>query len=117
MSPNPQQSAALIAKARDYVDASNRHDMARIGPMFSPDIVYQSSGVGAHEGADAVCTMMTAFHDANPEVHWEANGYRPIGEDGVEFNFVMTLGGKEHPGVERIFFTSEGLIRRIEVAR
>lgn len=107
----------LIAKARDYVEASNRHDMARIGPMFAAGIVYDSSGVGAHQGADAVRTMMTAFHDANPEVHWKTSGYRPIGQDGVEFDFVMTLDGKEHPGVERIFFTSEGLIRRIEVAR
>ena len=117
MPTNSDENSARIAKAQAYVDASNQHDMARIGPMFAPDIVYVSSGVGAHEGTDAVYAMMTAFHDANPEVHWEASDYRPIGEDGVEFDFVMTMGGKKHPGVERIYFTTDGLISRIEVAR
>ncbi|MGI9414696.1 MAG: nuclear transport factor 2 family protein, partial [Hyphomicrobiales bacterium] len=94
-----------------------RHDMARMGPMFAHDMVYASSGVGSHRGADAIRAMMAGFHDANPDVHWRAEHYRLTGEDGVEFDFVMTMGGQEHPGVERIFFDPAGLIRRIEVER
>lgn len=117
MSETSPDAAALIAKAQDYVDASNRHDMARIGPMLADDVAYASSGVGVHEGAQAVGALTAAFHAANPDVHWRVEHYRPIGEDGVEFDFVITLGGEEHPGVERIFFTPAGLIRRIEVER
>jgi len=110
-------NSAWIGKAWAYVEASNQHDMARIGPMLSDDIVYVSSGVGDHEGAGAVLEMMSAFHEANPDVHWQAENYRTIDRDGVEFDFVMTLGGAEHRGVERIFFTPTGQIRRIEVKR
>ena len=117
MSETSIDVADLIARAAAYVDASNRHDMARIGQMLADDIAYASSGVGVHEGAQAVGAMTAAFHTANPDVHWRVEHYRPIGEDGVEFDFVITLGGEEHPGVERIFFTPAGLIRRIEVER
>ena len=110
-------NSPLIGKAQAYVEASNKHDMARIGPMLSDHIAYASSGVGGHEGASAVLRMMATFHEANPEVHWQAENYRLIAREGVEFDFIMTLGGAEHRGVERIFFAPDGLIRRIEVER
>ena len=117
MSAIANDNSAWIGKAQGYVHASNQHDMTRIGAMLSEDIIYASSGVGEHEGAGAVMHMMAAFHEANPEVHWQAENYRIIDRDGVEFDFIMTLDGAEHRGVERIFFTPDGLIRRIEVER
>jgi len=83
MSETSIDGADLIARARAYVEASNRHDMAAIGPMFADDVIYQSSGVGTHEGAEAIRIMMAAFHEANPDVHWQTERYRMVGDDGV----------------------------------
>ena len=108
---------ALIDRARAYVEGSNGHDAERIRPMLANDALYRSSDVGVHQGADAILARTGAFFAAHPDVHWEATNYRLIAQGGVEFDFVITLGGTQSPGTERLFFDAAGLIRRIEVER
>lgn len=94
----------LISLAREYVDASNAHDLARIRPMFVANARYQSSGVGDHEGAETILAMMQGFFETNPDVHWAPENFSVIENNGVEFDFVITLGGNSNRGVERLFF-------------
>lgn len=113
----PDRKRDLIALAEAYVAASNAHDLDRVAAMFSPDAVYRSSGVGAHDGPAAIRAMNESFFAANPDVHWETTGHRIVPGDGVEFDFFITLGGRRHPGTERVFFDEAGLIRKVEVVR
>jgi len=107
----------LIALAEAYVAASNAHDLDEITAMFAPDAQYRSSGVGGHDGRDAIRAMNEAFFAANPDVRWETSGHRIVPGEGVEFDFVISLGGTRSRGVERVFFDENGLIRRVEVER
>lgn len=117
MSGKADLAAALLAKARSYVAASNDADLARIEVMLLPTCVYQSSGVGDHQGAVAIMAMMAGFFTANPDVHWRATNYRLAEPDCVEFDFVISLQNSEAPGVERLCFDEDRLIRQIEVRR
>ena len=110
-------AADLITRTQAYVDASNDHDVERIAGMLADDATYSSSGVGEHHGATAILAMNTAFFDANPNVHWQPDNFRAVGDDGVAFDFVITIGGKPSSGVERVFFNTDGRIRRVEVER
>ena len=111
----------LIARAKAYVEASNTHDLDRVDAMFTEDAEYHSTGVGSHAGRTSIRAMMDRFFAAYPDVRWAAESYRQTGDDGVAFDFVMTAtpadggDGIERRGVERLFFTADGLIRRIEV--
>ncbi|MEO9875919.1 MAG: nuclear transport factor 2 family protein [Anderseniella sp.] len=106
----------LIKKAESYVAASNDHDTARIKLMLASDCSYRSAGVGAHDGVEAITTMMQSFFAANPDVHWQVKGYRwQAGH--VEFEFVITLGANSTAGVEEIHFDDTGAISRIVVRR
>ena len=107
----------LLKRAQAYVAASNAHDIAAIESMIAADCVYVSSGVGSHDGADAIIAMMRGFFDAVPDVSWQASRYRPIAGSGVEFDFVISMNGKSSTGVERLFFDDRGMIVRVEVAR
>ena len=111
----------LIARAKAYVEASNAHDLDRVDAMFAENAEYESTGVGSHVGRGSIHAMMDRFFTAYPDVRWAAEAYRLTGDDGVAFDFVMTAkpaeGGDsiERRGVEQLFFTPDGLIRRIEV--
>ncbi|MDA0702119.1 MAG: nuclear transport factor 2 family protein [Proteobacteria bacterium] len=94
----------LIALAEAYFAASNAHDLDRITAMFAPDAVYRSTGVGAHDGPAAIRAMNEKFFEANPDVAWEVTARRIVPEDGVELDFVISLGGKRHAGTERVYF-------------
>lgn len=107
----------LLALAEAYFAASNAHDLDRIAALFAPDAVYRSTGVGAHDGPAAIRAMNEAFFAANPEVGWEVTARRIVPEAGVELDFLITLGGKRHPGTERVYFDAAGLIRKVEVVR
>ena len=110
-------TADLIARTQAYVEASNDHDVERIAGMLADDASYSSSGVGEHEGAAAILAMNTTFFDANPDVHWQPENFRAVGDDGVAFDFVITIGGQPSSGVERVYFHPDGRIRRVEVER
>ena len=106
----------MIRKAENYVTASNDHDVERIRPMLASDCSYLSAGVGVHDGVDAITTMMRSFFAANPDVHWQVEGYR--WQSGhVVFDFVIILGGTSSSGVEEIHFDKAGAISRIVVRR
>ncbi len=107
----------LTGLAKAYVDASNAHDLSRIRPMFAANAVYRSSGVGEHTGVDAIIGMMQDFFAANSDVYWDTTDFHAVEESGIEFSFVITLGGISSTGVERLFFNEDNAIRLIEVAR
>jgi hypothetical protein len=107
----------LLDRARCYVDASNAHDVERIAALLAADASYHSTGVGIHEGADAIVAMNRAFFADNPDVHWDTSNYRLIAENAVEFDFVISLKGKRGRGVERIYFDTNSRISRVEVER
>ena len=109
--------ADLIERAKDYVDASNAHDVERIEAMLAPDALYLSTGVGRHEGAAAILAMNRSFFGANPDVHWDAQNYRTVADRGVEFDFAISFGETVGNGVERVFFNAAGNIIRVEVER
>jgi len=107
--------------ARAYVALSNAHDLERILPMFADNALYRSSNVGEFKGRDAIGRMMSDFFDRFPNVYWSVEEYRCAGAAAVVFDFAMTatepLTGEsiERLGLERIEFTGEGLIERLEV--
>lgn len=111
------KDSQLVELARAYVEASNDHDVERIAGMLAPQAAYMSTGVGRHDGAEAILAMNRDFFADNPDVHWNAVNYRNVKPNGVEFDFTITLNGVSSNGVERVFFADDGLISRVEVER
>lgn len=113
----------LIELARNYVALSNRHDLTRIKPLFAADATYYSAYFGEYQGSDTIHAMMTGFFARFPGAHWEVAEYHCIEDNGVEFAFIMTGTDKfsgervKRHGLERIFFTADGLIRHIAVCK
>ena len=110
-----------IRLAEKYVSLSNAHDLDRIFRMFATDASYSSSTVGNFEGVLQIKTMMRGFFERFPDVYWEVSSYCSIADQVVVFNFARRATDLERgelvqvEGVERIEFTADGLIRRIEV--
>lgn len=110
-----------IELARNYVTLSNNHDLGQIKRLFVDDATYYSAYFGEYKGSSVIHTMMVSFFDRFPDAHWEVTEYRGIENNGVEFAFTMTgrdASSKEpvkRQGLERIYFTPEGLIRHIAV--
>ncbi len=115
----PETSA--IDLATEYVAASNAHDLDSIADILAADGVYQSSKVGEHRGAKAICMMMEKFFAGYPDVQWKVKEYHSVGTAGAAFDFFMTAtdaqSGEriERRGHERIFISSEQKIIRVEV--
>ncbi|MCB1947798.1 nuclear transport factor 2 family protein [Nitrosomonas sp.] len=107
--------------AKNYIELSNKHDLRHIETLFLGEATYHSAYFGEYKGSVAIHEMMLSFFARYPDVHWEVSNYRPIGTDGVEFDFLMTAtdAAADEPvrrqGRECIYFESDGLIRRIEV--
>lgn len=112
---------SLIEWARNYVNLSNDHRLDLIQSLFAEDATYTSAFFGEYRGREAIHDMMVRFFSRFPDAHWSVPDYREIENDGVEFAFTMTgsdaeSGEKaERHGLERIYFTAEGLIRHIAV--
>jgi hypothetical protein len=112
-----------IELAKNYVTLSNKHDLTRIKPLFTADATYHSAYFGEYQGSDAIHAMMTDFFTRFPDAHWEVVEYRSIENNGAEFAFTMTgadaSSGEqvERHGLERIYFTPDGLIRHIAVCK
>ncbi|MDH5479815.1 MAG: nuclear transport factor 2 family protein [Nitrosomonas sp.] len=111
----------VIDWAKNYVDLSNKHQLKLIEPMFMKEATYYSTFFGEYRGCTAIHEMMVTFFARFPDVHWEVPEYRAIEDQGVEFEFVMTATDaasgeriKRH-GLERVYYTSDGLIRHISV--
>ncbi len=106
-----------MAKAEAYVIASNNHDLGEIASMLAEDCRYVSSGVGEHNGKEAILTMMEAFFSANPNVHWTVPEYRLDAANRAVFDFTISLGERSSQGTEKISFDEDGNITMIEVIR
>ncbi|MBS0299983.1 MAG: nuclear transport factor 2 family protein [Proteobacteria bacterium] len=110
-----------VELAKNYVTLSNHHDLALIRPLFADDATYYSAYFGEYKGSAAIHVMMISFFDRFPDAHWDVAAYHGIENDGVEFEFLMTgtdaSSGERvrRSGVERIYFTPEGLIKHIAV--
>ena len=110
-----------IELAKAYVALSNSHKLEFVFPMFVENAVYYSAFTGEFEGQSAIAEMMTEFFAGFPDVRWMVEEFWYIGEQTVGFEFVMTAteastGSRfERKGVEKIEFTDEGLIRRLEI--
>lgn len=109
--------------AKRYVALSNDHNLPLIKPLFADDATYHSAYFGEYKGSDTIHTMMTGFFNRFSDAHWEVAEYRGIENNGVEFTFIMTgvdaSSGEQvqRRGLERIYFTSNGLIRHIAVCK
>lgn len=107
--------------AKNYVTLSNNHDLALIKPLFAVDATYYSAYFGEYQGNAAIHAMMISFFERFPDAHWNVTEYRDIDHEGAEFTFIMTgtdASSNEcvkRQGLERIYFTAEGLIRQIAV--
>lgn len=106
-----------ISLAKQYVSASNAHDLALIETMLAEDCRYVSSGVGEHQGKQAILAMMDGFFSANPDVHWDVAEFQLKAPRRVGFDFTISLGGKVSQGAEHIDFQEDGKISAIEVLR
>ena len=110
-----------IELARNYVTLSNNHDLVQIERLFAADATYYSAYFGEYKGSSAIHAMMVSFFGRFSDAHWEVTEYRGIENNGVEFAFTMTgmdaSSGEQvkRQGLERIYFTPEGLIRHIAV--
>ena len=110
-----------VEAARAYVALSNAHRLDWISPMLDESASYYSAFLGDFQGKSAILDMMTAFFSKIPDVNWHVNSYRNLNGSCVELEFVRTGKDIESdesvnvPGIERIFFSIEGLISRIEV--
>ncbi|WP_282604659.1 nuclear transport factor 2 family protein [Pelagibius sp. Alg239-R121] len=111
----------LTALTQHYVECSNRHDLAAIGPMFAEDAVYRSSSVGTYQGRAAILEMMTTFFESFPDVTWEIADTRPDRNRAVVFDFTMRATKAEsgevivRNGVELLRFSDSGSITEIDV--
>lgn len=119
--PSTMEGNSCIDAARRYVEFSNGGWVDEALAMFAPDASYASSQVGAFEGRDAIGAMMRGFFARFEQPHWDVPEYRLVGDDVVEFDFVMTASPYgvgdpvERRGTERIAFDATGLINRIDV--
>jgi hypothetical protein len=110
-----------IELAKAYVALSNAHRLEFILPMFADKATYHSPHVGEFEGRDAIGEMMANFFARFPDVRWNVLEYRCTEKGVARFKFEMfateALTGKsiERRGAERIEFTDEGHISRLEV--
>ncbi len=114
-------SKPYIGWAKQYVALSNKHDLKGLEIMFLGSAIYHSDYIGEYKGSVAIREMMTSFFARYPDAHWEVTDYREIGENGVEFDFLMTgtdaAAGEpvRRYGRECIYFEPDGLISRIYV--
>ncbi|WP_257296957.1 nuclear transport factor 2 family protein [Endozoicomonas sp. YOMI1] len=110
-----------IEAARAYIALCNAHRLDWISAMLDESASYYSAFLGDFQGKTAILDMMTTFFSKIPDVNWYVNSYRSLNGCCVELEFVRTGTDIESdesvnvPGVERIFFSNEGLISRIEV--
>ena len=117
---NPQK---IIEQTKNYVMLSNSHNLELIMSLFASDATYHSVYFGEYSGSDAIHTMMINFFTSFPDAHWEVTQYRTIENNGVQFEFIMTgmdaaTGERiRRHGLERIYFTPDGLIKHIAVCK
>lgn len=118
---NRMNATERIELAKAYVALSNAHRLELILSLFADQATYHSPHVGEFKGKAAIGEMMAEFFSRFPDVHWNTYEYTCTENEAVEFEFQMAaieaLTGRniERGGIERIEFTDEGHIFRLEV--
>lgn len=120
---NIMDNRSFIELAKNYVTLSNHHELDLIKLLIAADATYYSEFFGEYRDSAAIHEMMLRFFSRFPDAHWDVPGYREIENNGVEFDFKMSGSDAESGekvnrcGLERIYFTAEGLIRHIVVLK
>lgn len=110
-----------VEAAKAYVALSNAHRLEWISPMLDENVSYYSALLGDFQGKASIIEMMTSFFSKIPDVSWHVTSYRSLNGSSVEFEFLRTGTDADSDtavkvsGIERIFFSQEGFISRIEV--
>jgi steroid delta-isomerase-like uncharacterized protein len=66
-----------------YLEAVNRHDLARIGELFHPDYTYLGADGVEHQGPDAGVAQVEGFVTAFPDLRIELSHHHACGEASV----------------------------------
>ena len=110
-----------VAWTKRYHAALNAYDPAIVTPMFADDAVYDSPGVGALEGRDAIIAAFTRYLDEYADQQAVDDEIVAVGDSAARSRWRLIAtsrrSGKrlERCGVETITFSSGGLIARVEV--
>lgn len=111
-----------IAAVERYHAALNALDLASIETMFAADAEYHSPSVGAVIGRAAILAAMRGYFAEYPDQAAIDDVLTPVGSDAVRSQWHLTATAKStgapyiRQGVETVYFTPDGLIRRVEVA-
>ncbi len=109
----------LTELSKAYVALCNAHRIDLILPMFATGARYSSNAVGEYHGKAAIGDMMHGFFSEYPDVGWQADNFRCEAHQ-VSFDFEMSAAAdSDNPlrrlGVERIEFTADGSIKKLQV--
>ena len=111
-----------LVPLRRYHAALNAYDEAVVTPMFAPDAVYESPGVGGRiEGRDAIIRAFTAYFTEHPDQHAEDETVEVLSPRRVRFTWRLEATSRStgkrvtRRGVETVTFDDEGLISHVEV--
>lgn len=111
----------LVELARRYHAALNAFDFAAVEAMFASDAEYHSPSVGVIAGRAAILKAMRAYFAEYSDQIATDDILEQAGSDSVrcEWHLRATAKSTGEPyvrkGKERLVFTPDGLIRRIEV--
>ncbi len=111
----------LIGLVHRYHAALNALDLDGVGAMFADEAEYHSPSVGGILGKHAIMAAMRGYFAEHPDqVAIDDRTYH-AGPDAVRSEWRLKATSKstgktiERKGVETIFFTAKGRIRRVEV--
>jgi len=110
-----------VALLKRYHAAMNALRLDEVETMFAADAEYHSPSVGALIGRDAILAAMRRYFAEYPDQVAVDERLEQLGPDNVRstWNLRATAKSTGEPyvrrGIEIVRFTSQGLIRRIEV--
>ena len=111
-----------LVPLRRYHEALNAYDEAVVTPMFAPDAVYDSPGVGGRiAGREAIIRAFTAYFTEHPDQHAEDETVEVLSPRKVRFTWRLEATSRStgrpvtRRGVETVTFDDNGLISHVEV--
>lgn len=110
-----------VALVRRYHAALNRYTAAEVAPMFAADAIYQSPGVGALRGREAIIAAFTAYFAEYPDQHALDEKITQTGDMAAVSKWRLTATSRStgepyhRRGSEAVSFNGDGLIVRVDV--